>query len=251
LSGEDPAQLGRMLVYYEYFTQSQSQQITRLRGLLAVLAKRQSDLEAEQQKLNQERAARAATLADLKQSRGERQNAIAALEARLQQHKSTLKEYRNAASRLEDLITALDKKLSQPHTPSADTFAALKGHMAPPLDGAILAYFGAPKANGKLRWKGQWRAAPAGTPIHAVADGRVVYVGYMHHYGLIVVLERANGYFTVSGHAQSSYVSVGDQVERGQTIAQAGTSGGHRRSGVYFEIRKGREALDPSRWLSG
>src|SRR5699024_12166781 len=116
----------RMLVYYEYFTQSQSQQITRLRGLLAVLAKRQTDLEAEQQKLNQERAARAATLADLKQSRGERQNAIAALEARLQQHKSTLKEYRNAASRLEDLITALDKKLSQPHTPSADTFAALK-----------------------------------------------------------------------------------------------------------------------------
>lgn len=251
LSGEDPARLGRMLVYYEYFAQHRSQHIARLRDLLAELAKRQSALEAEQQKLATERAARTATLAHLKRSRGARQNAIAALEARLQQHKSTLKDYRLAASRLEDLISALDKKLSQPSTAPAGTFAALKGRMAPPVHGPLLAYFGAPKANGKLHWKGQWRAAPTGTPIHAVAAGRVVYVGYMHHYGLIVVLEHADGYFTVYGHTQSSYVSVGDQVTRGQAIALTGTSGGHRRSGVYFEIRKGRKALDPARWLSG
>lgn len=251
LAGEDPARLGRMLVYYEYFSRAQSRQVARLRNTLAELARRQSALEAEQRKLADKRAARAATLAQLKRSREQRRAAMAALEARLQAHRSTLADYRNAAKRLEDLLAALEQQLTQPPAAIPGAFAALKGRMPPPVDGPLLAHFGAPKANGKLRWQGQWRAAPAGTPIRAVADGRVVYVGYMHHYGLIVVLEHAGKYFTVYGHAQSSYVAVGEHVSRGQPIARVGSSGGHTRSGVYFEIRKGRKPLDPSLWLSG
>lgn len=251
LSGENPARIGRMLVYYEYFTRGQSQQIARLRDMLEDLAQRQAELEAEKQKLADKRATRAATLAQLKQSRAQRRDTMAALEARLQAQKATLSDYRKAADRLQDLLGALNKKLKKPPEAIPGAFAALKGRMRPPVQGPILAHFGAPKANGKMQWQGQWRAAPAGTPIHAAADGRVVYVGYMHHYGLIVVLEHAGEYFTVYGHTQSSYVDVGENVSRGQPIAVTGSSGGHERSGVYFEIRKGRKPLDPSRWLGG
>lgn len=250
LSGKDPAQLGRMLVYYEYFTEGQSEQIARLRDILADLAKRQSALEAKQQQLAARQEDRAATLTHLKNSKAERKATLAALEKRLASRKSTLEDYRTSADNLKDLIGALDRKLSRPTELVPGTFVALKGQMRPPVEGPIVARFGAAKANGLMHWQGQWRAAPKGAPIHAVADGRVVYVGYMHHYGLIVVLEHAGGYFTVYGHALSSYVSAGDYVNRKQAIARVGRSGGHRRSGVYFEIRKGEQALDPSVWLS-
>lgn len=251
LSGEDPARIGRMLVYYEYFARQQSQQAARLRGMLAKLARRQSALEAQQQQLAAQRAERRAALQQLKQSRADRQAAMAALESRLRAQHSTLADYQQSAEQLQKLIDTLQHKLTPPDNTPSGTFTALKGRMRPPVYGPVIAHFGDSKANGQLQWQGQWRAAPKGTPIRAVADGRVVYVGYMHHYGLIVVLEHGDEYFTVYGHTQSSYVSVGEQVSQGQAIALTGTSGGHRRSGVYFEIRHGRQALDPSVWLGG
>lgn len=251
LSGAEPALVGRMLVYYEYFAQAQSQQITELQGMLAELGKRQTALEHEQQQLAARQQARAATLAHLKSSRSERVATLQALEQRIATQESTLDDYQAAAQRLEKLLGALNKKLTEPANTLPGTFTALKGRMQAPVKGTILARFGAPKANGRLHWQGQWRAAPSGTPVHAVAAGRVVYIGYLHHYGLVVVLQHADNHFTVYGHLQSSYVAVGDQVERNQAIARAGHSGGHSRSGVYFEIRKGEQALDPSRWLAG
>lgn len=251
LSGQAPARVGRMLVYYEYFTRAQSQQVARLRDHLAELARRQSALEAKQAQLAERQAKRAATLADLKHSRAQRKATLAALEKRLASRQSTLADYRATAQHLKDLLGSLSQKLTPPSAMDPGTFTALKGQMQPPAQGPILAHFGDPKANGLMHWQGQWRGAEKGSAIRAVADGRVVYVGYMHHYGLIVVLEHAGDYFTVYGHALSSYVAIGDYVSRNEAIARVGSSGGHHRSGVYFEIRKGEQALDPSLWLHG
>lgn len=249
LSGENPAHIGRMLMYYEYFAQRQAQQIAALRSKLTHLAQRQAKLEIEQHKLDRQRASRAATLDHLRQSRAEREAALAALEERLQRSESTLHDYQLAEGELEALIDELGKKLQRKRREDSGAFAKLKGQMQPPVEGPVLAAFGAAKAKGKMRWKGQWRAAPEDTPIRAVAGGQVVYIGYLHHYGLIIVLQHTDGYFSVYGHIKSSYVEIGDPVSQGQKIALAGTSGGHRRSGVYFELRHGKQALDPARWF--
>jgi len=251
LSGNEPARIGRMLVYYEYFTHAQSRQVAQLRDALADLTDRRAELEAKRQQLAEQRDAHAATLAHLKSSRGQRKAAMAALEERLSEREATLQDYRDSAAQLESMLSTLKDRLARPAEQDPAAFTALKGHMDPPVEGAIIARFGAPKAHGKLQWRGQWRAAPHGRDVRAVADGRVVYIGYLHHYGLIVVLNHAGDYFTVYGHTQGSYVEVGDIATRGQPIARAGTSGGHDRSGVYFEIRKGTQALDPSQWFAG
>ena len=68
---------------------------------------------------------------------------------------------------------------------------------------------------------------------------------------LIVVVDHGNDYYTLYGHAESTYVEVGDRVERGQAVAKAGHSGGHTRDGTYFELRRGRTPINPASWLSG
>ena len=120
-------------------------------------------------------------------------------------------------------------------------FASAQGQTGWPLRGPVLARFGAPKAGGKLSWRGIWIGAPAGTPVQAIARGRVVYVGWMHSYGLIVIIEHGDDYYSLYGHSQSTNVSLGDLVHAGQTVSLAGESGGHEKPGVYLEIRKGKD----------
>ncbi|MGB0213661.1 murein hydrolase activator EnvC family protein, partial [Algiphilus sp.] len=98
-------------------------------------------------------------------------------------------------------------------------------------------------------WKGIWIAAESGTPARAVANGRVAWAGWMHRYGLVVILEHAGGYYSLYGHAERSLRRVGEWVEAGATVVTAGDSGGQPRSGVYLELRSGADALDPIAWL--
>ena len=254
LSGESPEKLGRMLVYYEYFANARTAQVTSLRDALADLAIRQNALSNEQAELTRQRSARADTLDSLKASQAQRKQAVAALDRQLSNKQASLEEMKADEQRLQRLMGRLQNELSSlpPVTPGDDTpFGQLKGRMQPPVSGQVLARFGTAKAGGPLKWQGQWLAADAGAPVRAVAGGRVVYVGYMHRYGLIVVLDHGDNYYTLYGHAESTYVEVGDRVERGQAVAKAGHSGGHTRDGTYFELRRGRTPINPATWLSG
>ena len=45
-------------------------------------------------------------------------------------------------------------------------------------------------------------------------------------------------------------MQVGEWVRMGEAVSAAGNSGGHRETGVYFELRKGQRAVDPITWLA-
>lgn len=251
LSGKSPEKIGRMLVYYQYFANAESHQVKHLNSALAELAARQQALENEQAALRKQRAARAETLDQLEAGRKQQQATVAALDRRLSTRKSSLKDMTADEARIEKLLKSIQKQLSSlPALSPSTPFAQLKGHLSPPVKGDQIARFGHLKNGGPLRWQGEWLAAAGGTPIHAVASGRVVYVGYMKRYGLIVILDHGHNYYTLYGHAKSTYVDVGDAVRRGQPIGTAGHSGGHDRSGVYFEIRRGSTPVNPATWLS-
>ncbi|HET7315461.1 murein hydrolase activator EnvC family protein [Salinisphaera sp.] len=253
LSGAAPERIGRMLNYYQYFSEAQSRQVDHLKSALARLASKQQSLENERAQLAAQREARAATLDSLEASEQKQQATLAALEQRLSSHRSSLSDMRAQQARLKKLLNSVQTQLSDlPPVPSGVPFYKLKGRMHPPVPAKkVLARYGQTKSGGPLRWQGEWFAAPQGAPVHAVAGGRVVYVGYMKGYGLIVIVDHGHGYYSLYGHAAASYVDVGDAVSTGQTIATAGHSGGHSKSGIYFEIRHGEEPVDPSRWLSG
>lgn len=135
-------------------------------------------------------------------------------------------------------------------TPARKGFAALRGKLVPPVAGGrILARFDQPRSGGGTRWHGLLFKAANGAPVRAAASGRVVYADWLRGYGNLVILDHGAGYLTVYGHNDTLQVTVGERVESGQTIAQAGNSGSVSDSGVYFEIRKAGQALDPKPWL--
>jgi len=87
--------------------------------------------------------------------------------------------------------------------------------------------------------------SPAGAPIHAVADGRVIAAGRSGAYGLRVMLDHQAGLVSLYAHASEVLVEVGDRVRRGEPIALVGTTGNATGPHLHFELRWGGGTVDP------
>jgi murein DD-endopeptidase MepM/ murein hydrolase activator NlpD len=90
-------------------------------------------------------------------------------------------------------------------------------------------------------------AARAGSPVFAAAAGEVVYVGNeLRGYGNLVLIKHDGGYLTAYAHNSALLVHKGEHVARGQTIARVGSTGQVHEPQLHFEIRAGRNPVDPT-----
>jgi septal ring factor EnvC (AmiA/AmiB activator) len=137
--------------------------------------------------------------------------------------------------------------------PQGPPFPSLRGQLPDPVRGALLGRFGrvlAPDARSATFRKGVVWEAPVGTPVYAVAAGRVRYAGRFRGYGNVVILDHGGEHFTVSAHLDRIDVRLGDPVAAGAAIGAVGETGSLEGPQLYFEIRRGSEALDPAQWLA-
>ena len=91
--------------------------------------------------------------------------------------------------------------------------------------------------------------APSGTPIVAAEAGAALFAGWMNGYGITVVIDHGGGLGTLYGHNSALAVSAGDEVERGQTIARAGSTGYSTGPHCHFEVRIDGKHVDPNPYL--
>ncbi len=92
-------------------------------------------------------------------------------------------------------------------------------------------------------------SAPSGTPIYAAAKGRVTRAGWVSGYGLTVEIDHGYGYTTLYGHASKLIAQVGQEVMRGDLIAQVGSTGIATASHLHYEVRVNGVAEDPARYI--
>lgn len=92
-------------------------------------------------------------------------------------------------------------------------------------------------------------SAPRGTPILAAAKGRVVRAGYMSGYGQMVEIDHGYGFTTLYGHASKLLVRVGQEVRRGDLIAQVGSTGIATSAHVHYEVRLNGRAQNPMNYV--
>ena len=92
-------------------------------------------------------------------------------------------------------------------------------------------------------------ATSKGTPISAAASGTVAFAGYKGSYGYLVVISHGNGVQTYYGHCSSLYVSAGETVSQGQTIAAVGSTGNSTGPHLHFEVRVNGTAYNPENYV--
>ena len=92
--------------------------------------------------------------------------------------------------------------------------------------------------------------APGGSPILAAYDGVVVASAYNWSMGNYIMIDHGDGLYTVYMHASKLYVSSGDVVVAGETIAAVGTTGSSTGNHLHFSVRLNGQYVNPWPYLT-
>jgi septal ring factor EnvC (AmiA/AmiB activator) len=251
LNQGDPARAGRMFAYYSYFGRARALQIQAIEADLERIGQLDTQLQAQDTKLEGLQRAQQAQVATLEQARSHRREVLASISAETQTRAERLARLRRQRSGLESLLAQLRRAAASlpAQSFSNSPFAHLRGRLPRPVAGRIIESFGEVRAGG-LKWQGDLFATRRDAPVRAVSQGRVIYADWLAGLGLLIIIDHGNGYMSLYGHNDRLYESVGEHVAAGQTIAEAGDSGGSARPELYFEIRKEGRPLDPRLWLA-
>jgi lipoprotein NlpD len=112
-----------------------------------------------------------------------------------------------------------------------------------PIKGQVTRSFG------ELGNKGLDIAGKLGDPVHAAADGKVIYLGdAIPGYGMLMIVRHGTDYNSVYAHNSKFIAKDKDVVKRGQKIAEIGSSGTDSVK-LHFEIRKQGKPVDPAQFL--
>lgn len=160
------------------------------------------------------------------------------------------KAQRPAVKKSADPVTRPAKKTvaKKPPVPSVKPAATDVKKLRWPLRGKIVRSFSSQARAGG--GKGIEIAVRAGSSVVAAEAGKVIYSGDgVNGYGHLVILQHENDLFTVYGFNRSNLVRQGDFVSKGEKIADSGVppSGGQPR--LHFEVRKGKQAVNPILYL--
>ena len=123
-----------------------------------------------------------------------------------------------------------------------------------PVSGAISSEFGSrgsPYGGGWEFHPGLDIRASAGTPVAATGAGTVMFAGWMHGYGNMVVIDHGFDLKTVYGHLSAIYADVGRQVREGDAIGAVGQTGRATGPHLHYEVRVGTAPVDPMCYLAG
>jgi lipoprotein NlpD len=155
-----------------------------------------------------------------------------------------------------------------PQIAKADTKAEIKPDAKPEVKPEVKpeAKPEAPRADGEVNWswptegkvvgnfnessnKGITIAGKRGQPVHASAGGRVIFSGVgIRGLGKLVVIRHNSNYLSVYAHNDKLLVKEGQNVTKGQRIAEMGNSDADQVK-LHFEIRKQGKPIDPIKLL--
>ncbi|MBB2496813.1 murein hydrolase activator EnvC family protein [Aquipseudomonas ullengensis] len=287
LNQQQPEKFSRTLTYYDYLGKARLEQLATFNETLRQLANVENDITTQQNQLQEQKSALDGRREQLASVRKERQLALAKLNKEFTARDQKLKARQQEQAELTQVLKTIEETLARqareaaearrlaalqqqqqpirnpngskplPLGPSVSSdgatyggpFAQAKGKLPWPVNGRLVARYGSPRSgDDRAKWDGVLIGASAGSQVHAVHGGRVVFADWLRGAGLLVILDHGNGYLSLYGHNQSLLKDAGDIVKAGEAIATVGTSGGQDTPALYFAIRQQGRASDPAQW---
>jgi septal ring factor EnvC (AmiA/AmiB activator) len=278
LAQDRVADANRVLTWHRYLQRERVQRIAELTAQLHELDTLEQQIVQQRSALDAARQQQREQLAQLQRDRSTRAQTVAQLEQRYRDRRSREQALGSDAKSLERLLAQLraaaareaerraaaaraartaSKPGSKPGSsgkprPVAPVIANAApiqvGGLGWPLSGTLLAGYGGTLPDGGSS-SGLLIGANAGATVKAVANGKVVFADWMNGYGLILIIDHGNGYMSLYAHNEALLRDAGDDVKRGDPIASVGNSGNQSRPGLYFELRRNGQPVNPGTWL--
>ena len=223
----------------------------------------QADLERTEVELASQQADEQRAHDQLSALAGERRNLVAMADQQRVQKATEVAEMENLSAaeeaELERLILERQREL-EAEREAQRRAAGIAGAIPPPTEGAP-GSFSWP-VSGTITSPFGWRpnpfggspdfhpgldiAAPSGTTVTAAAGGTVILAQWYGGYGNFILIDHGGGVASGYGHLSAIYVSVGQQVQRGQAIGAVGSTGHSTGPHLHFEVRIAGKPVDPA-----
>ena len=250
LNQRDPATLGRLMAYYGYLNDYRAGNIEAVTAAIRELAALRSEAAAEEARIAEIAKARYAELTELNTAQEQRQSLLGRLKDRIADEGREVERLAAQEKDLTRLIAELTSILSDYPISSEEPFSEHKGRLTWPVAGSLIHDFGQPRVGAQLKWNGVVLAAPRGREVRSVYHGRVVFADWLAGMGLLVIVDHGESYLTLYGYNETILKNAGDWVAPGDVIATVGDSGGQPQSGLYFELRRGTQPVNPRQWVT-
>lgn len=286
LSQDKVADSSRILTYHGYVQRDRARRIAELSAQLRELDALERQIVERRASLDSTRKQQRNQLGQLEKDRKTRAALVAQINEKYEDRSTRERELGRDAKGLEQLLTKLRAAAARAEAQrraaakakaerearearAAAAAAKAQGKPAPvrkppvqvasapapqvgglgwPVSGALLAGFGGTMPDGRSS-EGLLIGAPAGATVKAVADGTVVYSEWMTGYGLLLIVDHGNGYMSLYANNDALLKDAGATVKKGDAVATVGSSGGHGRPALYFELRRGGQPVNPNTWL--
>jgi septal ring factor EnvC (AmiA/AmiB activator) len=246
-------ELTRRIIYLRALADLESDFVAQAETYLAQSQQQLSRLTGERKKVYRLKKKKETATALEKSKKTQQQKALERLRRKKLEEADRILTLQQAAEEMARIIGRLEQERkrrlleeqAQPGVPSA--FAALKGQLASPCRGKIVVGFGYsvdPVTKLKSFSPGITIKGKAGRPVTAVADGTVAYGGRLRGYGNFVIINHDGQFYTTYGGLDRILVETNEYVLAGTKLGTAGADGL-----VKFELRRGREPLDPVKWI--
>lgn len=170
-------------------------------------------------------------------------------------YERTVEDLQRSAEQVDRLVKELDQRfqLAQARLRRLPGKVPSLGSFLWPAAGKVVSYFGRqkhPTYDTFINKKGIEIQVQEGSPFQTVAAGQVVYADWLKGYGLVVIVDHGNGFYSLYAHASKLLVKENDKVEAGHTLGETGETGLAQEDTLYFELRKGTTPIDPLKWLA-
>ncbi len=220
-------------VFLQALSKGTQDKIESLQKELKPIMDTQDEIERQQGQKKELQLALTTTLAQLGLEKEKQKDVIKSIHQSISDHN---KRQQVALKEKDQLSMMLQSIVQQVPSTAQTKFSSMRGKLPSPL------------ANRGFDGSSVWDA-DEGTKVQAVFDGRVVFSEWLRGVGLLLIIDHGQGYMSLYGNNQILLKTAGDWVRQGEQIASVGQSGGLSKPGLYFELRKDGEPLDPKSWV--
>lgn len=255
ISTEQVSDVGRAVYILEQVAERSTASIDRFEALGLEEERQKARIEEHERELLSIRQTLSIDEARQADLAAESEEHAAAVRRELGTQQSLLDDLEELIDDFETEIEGLDaeqKRLEKLIRESSGSGGTSPGQLVRPVPGQITSAFG-PRLHPILGYTrmhtGVDMTAPLGQSIQAGAAGRVVIASTYGGYGLTVIIDHGGGMTTLYAHQSRVLVAAGEQVDAGEVIGEAGSSGLATGPHLHFEVRLSGTPVDPAGYL--
>lgn len=251
-ASENYTDLLRTLDYLNTAAKKEDEILSEFKTNHAELSKKKEHLQALKESLFQDRSALADKLSESRKKRREKKRFLNRVKRERTLYKKAISEMTHASQEVRSLISRLEKtKETRLKNPSL-LFSKARGRLTWPNEGRIVSRYGRqkhPKFDAMINKKGIEISPGKGNTVRNIFDGTVVYADWFRGYGMMIMIDHGENYYSLYAHLEKLLVGIGDRIKTRGIIGQIGATGLSQGSKLYFEIRYKGKPINPTAWL--